>query len=219
MSLNLRRFFIIFLAVSLSACATIERPPVAGISFKTENLGNWRERAYRGKTQYKVVSIDGTSVLRASTDNSASAILHELDIDLNKTPFINWRWRVEHVFSNGINEQSRDGDDYPARLYLLASDGFTIWEAISVNYVWSSNQTKETEWTNAWSSKSKMVAIRSGNTQTGQWLNEKRNLKQDFKRLFGRDVETIIAVAIMSDSDNYHESATSYFGNIYFSAN
>jgi len=212
------RLSIIFLMVSISGCASIVSLPIEEISFKQGDLSYWHERAYKGKTSYEVVSIDGINVLKASTNNNASVLLHELDIDLARTPFVNWRWRVENVFSKGINEQSKGGDDYPARLYLLASDGFAAWDVISVNYVWSSNQKKETAWTNAWSGKSKMVAIRSGNTQTRQWLNEKRNIREDFKRLFGRDVETITAVAIMSDSDNYHESATSYFGNIFFSA-
>ena len=212
------RLSIILLTVSISGCASIVSLPVEEINFKQEDLSHWHERAYKGKTKYEIVSIDGTNVLRASTDNSASVILHEIDIDLFKTPFVNWRWRVENVFSNNINEQSKEGDDYPARIYLLASDGFAAWEVISVNYVWSSNQKQETEWTSAWSSKSKMIAVRSGEAQTGRWLNEKRNLREDFKRLFDRDVDIITAVAIMSDSDNYHESATSYFGNIFFSA-
>jgi hypothetical protein len=208
----------VFAVVFISACVSMVKTPVEEISFKQESLSNWRERAYQGKTKYEIVSIDGTKVLKASTDNSASVLLRELEIDLVKTPFINWRWRVENIFTGGINEQSKGGDDYPARLYLLASDGFASWEVISVNYVWSSNQAKDTEWTNAWSAKSKMIALRSGGAQTGQWLSEKRNIREDFKRLFGSDVESITAVAVMSDSDNYHETATSYFGDIYFSA-
>ena len=73
------------------------------------------------------------------------------------------------------------------------------------------------KWVNAWTSKARMLALRSGDTEVGKWKVEKRNLRDDFKSLFDRDVDVIVAVAIMADSDNYHGSAISYFGDIYFS--
>ncbi len=206
------------LIVSLSvACVELLIAPQNSIRFAEQNVGEWRERIYAGRSHYEIVSLGGQKVLKASSDNSASAILKEAEIDLDKTPFINWRWRVENTYGHHIDEQSKDGDDYPARLYVLVSDGYQPWEVIAVNYVWSNNQAPGTHWANAWSPKAQMLALRGGNLETGQWKTEKRNLRDDFKSLFGRHVDAIVAIAIMVDSDNYHGSATSYFGDIYFS--
>jgi len=209
---------IILLISGLSvACRQLPVIPATSIRFAEQNIDDWRERVYAGRSNYEVVTLDGQKVLKASSDNSASAILKEIEIDLDETPFINWRWRVENIYGDIIDEQSKGGDDYPARLYVLVSDGYQPWEVIAVNYVWSNNQPAGTRWANAWSSKAQMLALRGGDAETGQWKVEKRNLRDDFKSLFDRDVDVIVAVAIMVDSDNYHGSATSYFGDIYFS--
>ncbi len=63
-----------------------------------------------------------------------------------------------------------------------------------------------------------MLAVRSGENEAGQWVSEKRNIRDDFKALFGEDITEIHAVAIMSDSDNTGQSATAYYGDIFFTA-
>ena len=191
---------------------------VAHIAFAEESLDDWRTREFAGATQYAITTLDGRTVLQATSDKSASAILREVEVDLATTPYINWRWRVENTYGDSIDEQSKQGDDYPARLYVLVSDGFQPWEVIAVNYVWSSNQPIGTTWVNAWSSKAQMLAVRSGNADIGVWKQEKRNLREDFATLFDRNVDSIKAVAIMVDSDNHGIDATSYFGDIYFTA-
>ena len=64
-----------------------------------------------------------------------------------------------------------------------------------------------------------MVAVRSGDQYLGDWLTEKRNVKEDFKMLFGDDVDKIDAVAVMVDGDNTGQSTTSNFGDIFFTSN
>ena len=213
------RATIVLITILSVACQRAPIAPTSNILFAEQNISDWRERVFAGRSHYEIVTLDGQQVLKASSDNSASAILKETEIDLNRTPFINWRWRVENTYGDNIDEQSKDGDDYPARLYALVSDGYQPWEIIAVNYVWSSNQAPETQWVNAWTSKAQMLALRSGDAEIGKWKMEKRNLRDDFKLLFDRDVDTIVAVAIMTDSDNHHGSSISYFGDIYFSEN
>jgi hypothetical protein len=213
------RATIVLITILSVACQRAPIAPASNILFAEQNISDWRERVFAGRSHYEIVTLDGQQVLKASSDNSASAILKETEIDLNRTPFINWRWRVENTYGDNIDEQSKDGDDYPARLYALVSDGYQPWEIIAVNYVWSSNQAPETQWVNAWTSKAQMLALRSGDAEIGKWKMEKRNLRDDFKLLFDRDVDIIVAVAIMTDSDNHHGSSISYFGDIYFSEN
>jgi hypothetical protein len=64
-----------------------------------------------------------------------------------------------------------------------------------------------------------MIAIQSGDIKLNQWLKEKRNVRDDFKALFGEDITNIDVIAVMVDGDNTGQSATSYFGDIFFSEN
>jgi hypothetical protein len=52
----------------------------------------------------------------------------------------------------------------------------------------------------------------------GQWVSEKRNIRDDFRQRFGEDIDTIDAVALMTDTDNSGQSATAWYGDLYFTA-
>ena len=50
-----------------------------------------------------------------------------------------------------------------------------------------------------------------------QWVTVKANVKEDFMKLHGINVEDISGVAIMTDTDNSKLKAISYYQDIYFS--
>jgi len=49
-----------------------------------------------------------------------------------------------------------------------------------------------------------------------QWLNEERNVYEDYKKAFGEEPSMISGIAIMTDTDNTGESTTAYYGDILF---
>ena len=59
-----------------------------------------------------------------------------------------------------------------------------------------------------------MIAVESGPEKTGQWLEEKRNVLEDFRRHFGEDPPKVGAIAIMTDTDNTGEKAIAWYGPI-----
>ena len=193
-------------------------PDTRTIQFASENLDNWHSRVFAGETRYQLETLDGDTVLSGSSEGTASALLREIKVDLRATPWINWCWRTDNTLGEDIDERSKNGDDYPARIYLLKKTGFLPWSVIAVNYVWSSNQPVGSHWQNAWSDKAQMLAVASGQQQTGSWQQQKRNVRDDFKKLFQEDIDSIDAVAIMVDTDNSQGSANSQFGDIYFTA-
>ncbi len=62
-----------------------------------------------------------------------------------------------------------------------------------------------------------MKALRSSEAKVSVWHIEKRNIRKDFKTLFGKDIKFIDAVVIMSDTDNTKNKVQSYYGGLYFS--
>lgn len=185
--------------------------------FSSSDLSGWEEKSFVGNTHYSLSQDMGKTVLKAQTSATASGMFYKVDIDLNKTPYLNWSWKVDNIYQ-GNNERSKTGDDYPARIYVVVSGGLFFWKTRAINYVWSSNQAIGTHWENAYTGNAQMLAIQSGNDHLGQWQTEKQNIREDLKTLFGEDISEINAIAIMSDSDNSEQSATAFYGDIFFSA-
>lgn len=197
---------------SLVTAATI----VIG-DFADNGLKNWQEKSFQGHTDYELVMADDRQVVRAKSDASASGLYREQTIDLTQTPMLEWRWKVADVLEN-VDETTQAGDDYAARVYVVFSGGLAFWRTRTVIYVWSSNQPEGSTWHNAFTDNARVIAVQSGKEKTGQWVTERRNVRADYKRLFGDDVEQADAIAIMTDTDNSAQRATAWYGNIRFTS-
>ncbi len=184
--------------------------------FSSGDLQDWKNKEFTGETRYQLVQEGEKKVLRADSQGTASGLYREITVNLKDTPYLNWSWRVDNVLKN-IDERSKSGDDYPARVYLVISGGAFFWKTKSLVYVWSSHQPIDNTWNNAYTDNARVIALRSGTQESKQWIQEKRNIRKDFKRLFGDDIDHIDAVAIMTDTDNSGQKATAWYGDIYFS--
>lgn len=186
--------------------------------FSAGSLVEWENQSFSGDTYYRLVSLDNTQVLKAESQAGASGLLKKQVIDLQKTPYLNWRWRIDNRLAK-MNEQSKAGDDYSARIYVVIDAGWAFWQTKAINYVWVNNTAKGFIWPNAFAGKNvQMMAIRSSQDKTHTWYQEKRNIRQDLKALFGTDILHLDAIAIMTDTDNAEGNAVAYYSNIYFSS-
>ena len=152
----------------------------------------------------------------ADSNAAASGLVREISIDLSKTPILNWIWKVDSVLA-GADERARAGDDYPARVYVVFSGGVMFWRTRAINYVWSNKQPVGSNWPNAFTGNARMVAVESGNSRARQWVSERRDVRADYRHLFGEEPGRVDAVAIMTDTDNTGATATAWYGDIWFS--
>jgi len=203
------------LAVATLAGAADEKLMIG--RFSTGDLKDWQNKTFKGETRYTFDDKTGQRALFADSQGAASGLYREIRVDLNRTPWLNWSWRVDKVL-NGVDERSKAGDDYPARVYVVVSGGAAFWKTRSLVYVWSSNQPVGATWNNAFTSNARVMALRSGTKDAGRWVSEKRDIRADFRQLFGEDIDAIDAVALMTDTDNSGQSATAWYGDIYFTA-
>ena len=203
------------ITIAMSLHAMAERVIVG--NFSTGDLNGWEPKSFKGETHYTLTDNRGNKVLKAESNNSASGMVREIKIDLKQTPFLHWSWKTEDVFED-VNERTKEGDDYPARVYVVFSGGLFFWKTRAINYVWSSNQPLGSSWPNAFTSNARMIAVESGNAKTGEWINERRNVLADFRQLFHEEPGSVDAIAIMTDTDNSGQSAISWYGDIWFSS-
>lgn len=181
------------------------------------DISSWDEKSFRGRTVYETVTLDGRSAVRASSNGTASALFRRIRIDLQATPFLRWSWRVEKTL-DGVDERTRAGDDYSARVYVIRRNPVWFWMTRALNYVWSSSLSEGMVWPNAHTAAVQMVAVRSGTRDTGRWVDERRDVRADFLRIMGRRVRYIDGVAVMSDTDSSGGTTVAYYGDIHFSS-
>ena len=177
----------------------------------------WKEKSFSGNTLYTVEGSGNTMAIKGQTNGAASALYQDSKIDLDATPLLSWKWKVSNVFDN-TREKQKSGDDFPARLYVVYQRGMFKWNTIAINYVWSSQHPVGESWDSAYTSKAKIVVMQTGEANAGTWVEEKRNVVEDFKTLFNTDVSNLNGYALMVDGDNTGGAATGWFADIAFKA-
>ncbi len=180
-------------------------------------LNDWAERSFAGNTTYSIVTLDGKEVLQAEASGTASALYRETRIDLQQTPFLQWSWRIENTFGPAINEQSKPGDDYPARIYVVRRGGLAFWRTKTINYVWSSSSPANQRWDNAYAGKNaQMWALNSGDNQAGEWITHTRDIRADWREAFGENIDSLDGIAVMTDADDSGASVRSWYAGLSF---
>ena len=174
-------------------------------------------RGADNKTVYKIGSNEKGNFLKAVADNAASGLGKEVKIDLNKTPFINITWKIEKDLQ-GINENSKKGHDFAARVFAVKKTGATPLSNRAINYVFSSNSIVGQSWPSPYTKKSIDNVLATTKDNLNVWVTVKANVKEDFKKFHDLDVNELDGLAIMADTDNSKMKSISYFQNIYFSS-
>ena len=189
--------------------------------FTEQELSELDVRKVRGadnKTVYTVGSNENGNFLKAVADNAASGLGKEVKIDLNKTPIINITWKIEKDLQ-GINENSKKGHDFAARVFAVKKTGATPLSNRAINYVFSSNSAVGQSWPSPYTKKSIDNVLATTKDNLNVWVTVKANVKEDFKKFHDLDVNELDGLAIMADTDNSKMKSVSYFQNIYFSEN
>ena len=207
------KIFILFLSLFSYSNAEI----VNVFEFSEEELKNLKVRKIKKETSYTTGNNENGNFLKAVSVGTASGLGKEILINLNKTPFINITWKVEKDL-NGIDEKSKKGHDYAARVFVVKKTGATALSNRAINYVFSSNESINDSWPSPFTKKSIDYVLSTTKKNLNTWVTVKANVKKHFKKLHNLDVDELNGVAIMSDTDNSKMKAISYFQNIYFSS-
>lgn len=189
-----------------------------GLTFAPEAILDWESHSFEGQTDYALVETGQGKVIHAQCEGgSASGLFRRETVNLEKTPVIEWRWRVDEPL-NGDDETRKSGDDFAARVYAVDEYSYLRWRTRDISYVWASEQPTGSDWENPHQSRAHMVAVQSGAPENGDdgWRTQRRNLREDFSRFHGRDLDAINVIAIMTDCDDTGEDVEAWYGGIRF---
>ena len=183
--------------------------------FSSGNLAGWEPQIFKGKkeTAYSLVKENGRTVLQAHSRHAASGLIRKVTLDPKEYPLLRWSWKVEHALRRE-DVTKKSGDDFAARVYVVFPRTF-FWQTRAINYVWAARLPKGNSVPSPYTANASVVAVESGNGNAGQWLEEKRNIFEDYRRFFGEDPPQLGAVAVMTDTDDTRDGVTAWYGDIF----
>lgn len=208
------------ITVLLAACLAAAGAAAGGVrlidDFSAGIGPGWKVKVFNGETSYTPVTEDGVSAVMARAKGTASGLFYKIKYDPRQTPWLTWQWKVDHVLKKG-DARTKKGDDYAARIYVVFPS-FLFWKTKAINYIWANRLPKGAAIPNRYTANAMMVAVESGPVNTGRWITEKRNILEDYRRLFKEDPPSVGAIAIMTDTDTTGEEAVAWYGPISISA-
>ena len=227
---------VLSLLLGLVALPSVAQPLPAGQGELNSTPSRWQEVRLRKELTPNRFSLriwDGVDAIEVHSNASMSLMARPLSVDLETTPVLCWRWRVDATLAAADMTQ-RQGDDYAARVYVSfklpeAAIGLglrtklalarAIWGAdlpdAAINYVWDNRHPIGTEQPNVYTDRAIMVVQRSGNAQVGRWVQERRNVQEDVSRFFSREARPV-QLAVTADTDNTGLSAHAGFADFHF---
>jgi len=59
--------------------------------------------------------------------------------------------------------------------------------------------------------------VESGATHTGRWQRYRRNVSEDYRRVFGGEPGSILSVGLLTDRDDLKSHSEAWYGDLKFS--
>ena len=202
------------LSVTLAVAEGRAAGPLLIDDFAAGLSAKWEKKVFQGETVYEPVLEEGRPAVKAESRSSASAMIYRISIDPKAYPRLSWSWKIGRTIGKG-DERTKEGDDYAARVYVVFPSTL-FWRTRAVNYIWANRLPRGAFLPNAYTGNAVMVAVESGDANADRWIDEERNLVEDYRRAFGEDPPKIGAVAIMTDTDNTGEEAIAWYGAVRF---
>lgn len=230
------------LALLLSPLPSFAQDGKPGVAFSTAEPGaplpaGWKNLpVVKGKplTQYTLVRDGNTTVLQADANRSASALMHEGDIDLAQTPVVTWRWKAEGPIEGADNRVGAK-EDSPTRL-VFVFDGdkskLSLFDRASMEvakriggqdlpyatlmYVWSTSAAPGGVIPNPHTGRVQMIVLSGQPGDAGQWQTLRRNIVQDYEKVFHEPPGRITGYGLLTDTDNTGTTTRAWYGDIKF---
>ena len=174
---------------------------------------NWGSPKY----DFKVEESDGRAALHMKSANEGSTVSREIKgkVTLKETPILEWTWKALVLPQNG-NSCKKATDDQAAQLFVVWPRFPEAVRSRILGYVWDTTLPVGTICKSEKTGTVTYVVVRSGTAGLGKWLTERRNVVEDFTKIYGEAPENPGGVSISIDSNDTNSSSESLMGAIAF---
>ncbi len=148
--------------------------------------------------------------LRAETDGTASMLFRHVEVDLAAYPVLAWRWHVERPVESPLDERTREGDDHPARLFLVFADGQGGERRMEI--IWG-NRLHRGEW--KFIGDFPHYVADGGAENAGRWRDEEVDLAALHRHLWpDSPLSRLVEIAVFCDTDETGAASVSYVAGV-----
>jgi hypothetical protein len=177
----------------------------------------WTHQRFRHATDYETTRLDGITAIRAVGRSSASGLYRGVDYQVPEHPWLEWTWRVDQL-QRSADIRIKEREDFAAAIFLIFGRPDMFHQEVpTLAYVWTSEQLPEGAVVESphHPGSVRSIIVRSGDERRGEWLNQRRNVVDDFRRAFMREPPAVVEViAIFTDNDQTDEPVLAYYGAI-----
>lgn len=190
----------------------------------------WTVNRNKLPTRYSLIETDQRTVLHAEANGSASGLYVPL---VQRDPgTLRWMWKTSDVIRVADNAVSHR-EDAPLRIFV-AFDGDRgtlplkdqlMYEMARITtgrempyatlmYIWGGKRPEGSVLNNPHTDRVRMIVVDSGTRHTSEWRCHERDLRADYRKAFGAEPGKVLAVGLMTDTDNTKSRAEAWYGDI-----
>jgi Protein of unknown function (DUF3047) len=218
-----------------AGCAAVAPESHRDHTSSARSLGaSWHNVPLPGKvrTAYTETTQNGRPLVYAESTGSASMLRRQLRLDASNLGRVRFSWRVPELIADA-DLTDRDTSDSPVRL-ILAFEGdhgklslrnrmlFELAHALTgesppyatLMYVWDNKAPIESVIHSGRTDRIRKIVIESGRNHVDTWRQYERDIAADYRRAFGEEPGPLVAVGLMTDSDNTGSAARAWYGEV-----
>jgi hypothetical protein len=165
-------------------------------------------------TDFTVVFDEAQAVLQADSEAAAAALWRSIDLRQPTLARLSWRWKIDGVLDTQVDERTRQGDDYAARVMVAFATDMWDSDTRALAYVWARDLPVGARFPNPYRQRVKTIVLRNGADPAGGWRAEERDLLADYERAFGELPDRIGGIAFMADTDNTDTQVRSWLSDL-----
>lgn len=208
----MHRFLLLAIGFMLTIRSAAETNRLFFENFEAPLSNRWQQVKFEALTDYRVIKQETNQVLRAHSQQAASAFATQLELKPRPNLFFSWRWQIDRCPTNGSDTKTKTFD-HTGRIFV-AFDTF-IGPPKVINYVWANHSASNTVFDHPLSSRAKFITLRTGNADAGRWWSETRSLSADWARLFpGEKMPKIVGIGVFTNSDGSEAPVQAWYDDI-----
>ena len=181
---------------------------------------------------FEAMHVLGQDALRVRANNSVSILRQRFGDGLPAVGRLTFSWKID-ALPLGADLRDSQAEDAPVRIVLAFGGDRSLLSPrthrlselsrlltgedlpyATLAYVWSEHEPLETVIHNPRTDRIRKLVVQSGNLSFGQWLFYKRDVQADFVRVFGEVPGPLLALALMTDTDNTSSQLQAWYGRL-----
>jgi hypothetical protein len=164
---------------------------------------------------FTIVEDEGRQALHLRSQGDHSTIARKLRVNLTVTPILQWSWKLIQL-PEGADLRRRETSDSAPHVFVVWPRTPALLRSRLIGYVWDRVLPVGTVQKSQKTATVTFVVVRSGASQIGRWLTERRNVAADFRSIYGEEPESPGAVALSIDTNDTKARSEGLVGELLF---